>query len=185
MRGFLFIGLAELEVPSEDEEGSNPSRPNPMASRNRRRRGQSAKNASNPVSMIPSAQEAILPITGSAALRLASLLVHKQLNKDEWEDDWNKTETDLRNECLETGVHPAWISLGEKTPLLAQFAAFPKAKVSKKSKKVNIDLNLSKISGDNPTELLKFIESVEEFIEDPQSRVSLAAVKGQLKEGEN
>ena len=183
MRGFLFIGLAELEVPSEDEEGSTPSRPAPMASRNRRRRGQSAKNASNPVSMIPSAQEAILPLTGTAALRLASLLVHKQLNKDEWEDDWNKTETDLRNECLEKGVHPAWISLGEKTPLLAQFAAFPKAKVSKKSKKVNIDLNLSKISGDNPTELLKFIESVEEFIEDPQSRVSLAAVKGQLKEG--
>ena len=115
MRGFLYIGLAEMEVPADDEDDNNsPARASPMMSRGRRRRGAGSKNASNPVSMIPTAQEAILPITGSTALRLASLLIHKQLNKDEWEDDWNKVETELRNECLEKGVHPAWIALGEK-----------------------------------------------------------------------
>ena len=184
MRGFLFIGLAEMEVPADDEDDNNsPARVSPMMSRGRRRRGAGSKNASNPVSMIPTAQEAILPITGSTALRLASLLIHKQLNKDEWEDDWNKVETDLRNECLEKGVHPAWIALGEKTPLLAQFAAFPKAKASKKAKAAKVDLSKAWISGDDSEKLLDFINTVEESIEDPKSRVSLAALKGQLKDG--
>ena len=123
--------------------------------------------------MIPTAQEAILPITGSTALRLASLLIHKQLNKDEWEDDWNKVETDLRNECLEKGVHPAWITLGEKTPLLAQFAAFPKAKASKKAKAAKVDLSKAWISGDDSEKLLAFINTVEESIEDPKAEFLL------------
>ena len=184
MRGFLFIGLAEMEVPADDDEDNDsPARTSPMISRGRRRRGGNSKSAANPVSMIPSAKEAILPIAGSTALRLAALLIHKQLNKDEWEDDWNKVETQLRNECLEKGVHPAWIKLGEKTPLLAQFAAFPKAKVTKKAKAAKVDLSKAFISGDDYEQLLNFIIAIEESIEDPKSRVSLAALKGQLKDG--
>ena len=184
MRGFLFIGLAEMEVPADDDEDNDsPARTSPMISRGRRRRGGNSKSAANPVSMIPSAKEAILPIAGSTALRLAALLIHKQLNKDEWEDDWNKVETQLRNECLEKGVHPAWIKLGEKTPLLAQFAAFPKAKVTKKAKAAKVDLSKAFISGDDSEQLLNFIIAIEESIEDPKSRVSLAALKGQLKDG--
>ena len=38
MRGFLYIGLAEMEVPADDEDDNNsPARASPMMSRGRRR----------------------------------------------------------------------------------------------------------------------------------------------------
>ena len=68
-------------------------------------------------------------------------MVHKLLNKDEWEEDWEVTEKSLRDTCLEKGVHPVWHDLAQRTAVLAQFAAFPKAKVSKAKagKKVKLE----------------------------------------------
>jgi len=128
-RPILLLAIAETELPAADEEGSDtPNRRRQMGGRNRSRRG--GKGASGPMDLLPSAQEMVLPSDYSAAFRLATLLIHKLLNKEDWDEQWEVTENSLRETCLEKGVHPVWIELAQRTALLGQFAAFPKAKVS-------------------------------------------------------
>ena len=67
----------------------------------------------------------------TTAYQLATLLVHKQMDEENWNEAWNAPENLLRETCMVEGVHPVWHLIGEKTPLLGQFLAFPKAKASK------------------------------------------------------
>mgnify|MGYP006227136127 CR=1 FL=1 len=67
----------------------------------------------------------------TTAYQLATMLVHKQMDADNWDEGWNAHENLLRETCMVEGVHPVWHSIGEKTPLLGQFLAFPKAKATK------------------------------------------------------
>ena len=89
--------------------------------------------------LIPSAEEMLVPSDYSDAYRLAVLLSHKLLNKDDWDSSWETTETSLRNSCLEKGAHPVWGELAQHTPVFGQFAAFPVAKPKKKSSKKKVD----------------------------------------------
>jgi hypothetical protein len=107
-RTFVYLAIDEVEAPAVDEDENTPSRKKSVGRRNRRRGGRGAAS-SDPLDWIPSPQEALLPDSGSDPFRLATLMVHKILKSDEWDDDWNSTEASLRDSCLEKGVHPAWV----------------------------------------------------------------------------
>ena len=116
-RPILLLAIAETELPAaDDDESDAPIRRRQAGGRGRSRRG--GKGASGPMDLLPSAQEMVLPSDYSPAYRLATLLIHKLLNKDEWDKDWEVTETSLRETCLEKGVHPVWIALAQRLSLI-------------------------------------------------------------------
>jgi hypothetical protein len=133
--------------------------------------------------LLPTAQEMLLPSDSSPAYRLAVLMVHKLLNKDEWEEDWEVTEKSLRDTCLEKGVHPVWHDLAQRTAVLAQFAAFPKAKVSKAKAGKKVKLESAFINPANSEELILAIEAISPSITDAESQVALRTVVSQLSAG--
>jgi hypothetical protein len=133
--------------------------------------------------LLPTAQEMLLPSDSSPAYRLAVLMVHKLLNKDEWEEDWEVTEKSLRDTCLEKGVHPVWHDLAQRTAVLAQFAAFPKAKVSKAKAGKKVKLESAFINPANSDELILAIEAISPSITDAESQVALRTVVSQLSAG--
>ena len=129
-RTFVYLAIEEVEAPAVDEDENTPSRKKSVGRRHHRRGGRGTAS-SDPLDWIPSPQEALLPDTGNDPYRLATLMVHKILKSDDWDDDWNSTEVSLRDSCLAEGVHPVWVSIGERTGVLGIFAGFPKAKVKK------------------------------------------------------
>lgn len=133
--------------------------------------------------MLPTAQEMLLPSDAPPAYRLAVLMVHKLLNKDEWEEEWEVTEKSLRDTCLEKGVHPVWHDLAQRTAVLAQFAAFPKAKVSKAKAGKKVKLDSAFINPANSEELILAIEAISPSITDAESQVALRTVVSQLSAG--
>jgi hypothetical protein len=133
--------------------------------------------------LLPTAQEMLLPSDSSPAYRLAVLMVHKLLNKDEWDEDWEVTEKSLRDTCLEKGVHPVWHDLAQRTAVLAQFAAFPKAKVSKAKAGKKVKLESAFINPANSDELILAIEAISPSITDAESQVALRTVVSQLSAG--
>ena len=133
--------------------------------------------------LLPTAQEMLLPSDSSPAYRLAVLIVHKLLNKNEWEEDWEVTEKSLRDTCLENGVHPVWHDLAQRTAVLAQFAAFPKAKVSKANAGKKVKLESTFINPANSDEFILAIEAISPSITDAESQVALRTVVSQLSAG--
>tara|TARA_Y100000766_G_scaffold112496_1_gene96463 strand:+ start:58580 stop:61972 length:3393 start_codon:yes stop_codon:yes gene_type:complete len=181
-RPILLLALAETELPAADEEGSDVSnRRRPMGGRSRSRRG--GKGASGPMDLLPSAQEMVLPSEYSAAFRLATLLIHKLLNKDDWDDQWEVTENSLRETCLEKGVHPVWIELAQRTALLGQFAAFPKAKVSKAKAAKKVTLKSAFINPFVSNDLITAVNDISPSVIDAESQVALRNTVSQLSSG--
>ena len=133
--------------------------------------------------LLPSAQEMVLPSDYSPAYRLATLLIHKLLNKDEWDKDWEVTETSLRETCLEKGVHPVWIDLAQRTALLGQFAAFPKAKVSKAKVGKKVKLSSAFINPFVSEELITAVNEISPAVTDAESQVALRNTISQLSSG--
>lgn len=180
-RPLLLLALAETELPSADEDGESTPRRRSSSARNRSRRG--GRGVSDPMDSLPSALEMLLPSDYSDAFRLAVLLVHKLLNKDDWDTAWESTETTLRTSCLEKGVHPVWHDMALRTPLLGQFAGFPKAKVSAKNTAKKVSLDLAYIDPFSSQDLIVAIESIAPSVTDAETQVALRGVVSQLSSG--
>ena len=180
-RPLLLLALAETELPAADEDSESTPRRRTSGGRGRNRRG--GRGATGPMDMLPTAQEMLLPSDAPPAYRLAVLMVHKLLNKDEWEEEWEVTEKSLRDTCLEKGVHPVWHDLAQRTAVLAQFAAFPKAKVSKAKAGKKVKLDSAFINPANSEELILAIEAISPSITDAESQVALRTVVSQLSAG--
>ena len=119
----------------------------------------------------------------SAAYQLAALLIHKQLDKENWDEAWNTHETSLRETCLEKGVHPVWHLIGEKTPLLGQFLAFPKAKVSKKSTKSTLSTDFFWVDPRDRDGLVTVLKLAAAGVHDADVTVALQKATSQLSGG--
>ena len=170
-RPIVLLAIAETELPAADEGGSDaPNRRRQMGGRSRSRRG--GKGASGPMDLLPSPQEMVLPSDYSAAFRLATLLIHKLLNKEDWDEQWEVTENSLRETCLEKGVHPVWIELAQRTALLGQFAAFPKAKVSKAKAAKKVTLNSAFINPFVSDDLITAVNEISPSVTDAESQAS-------------
>lgn len=139
--------------------------------------------STGPLDNLPSAAEMVLPCDFSDAFRLAVLLAHKLLNKDDWDEAWEATETTLRDSCLEKGVHPVWGSLAQRTPVLGQFAAFPVAKPKKKTSKVKIDTASCYIDPTLHGDLAPALDALSGAIESAEGQVALRTVTSQLSSG--
>jgi len=178
-RTFVYLAIEEVEAPAVDEDENTPSRKKSVGRRNHRRGGRGTAS-SDPLDWIPSPQEALLPDTGSNPYRLATLMVHKILKSDDWDDDWNSTEVSLRDSCLAEGVHPAWVSIGEKTGVLGIFAGFPKAKV-KKQASAKINTSLGRIDVDDGKQLATVLSTLTSSSNDATIHVAYQKVASQLK----
>ncbi len=181
-RPILLLALAETELPAADED-ENDSTPRRRQSGGRGRNRRGGRGSSGPMDLLPSAPEMLQPSDYSPAYRLATLLIHKLLNKDEWEEEWETTEKSLRETCLEKGVHPVWIQLAQHTALLGQFAAFPKAKVSKAKAGKKVKLNVAFINPFVSEDLILAIEEISPSVTDAASQVALRNIISQLSSG--
>lgn len=133
--------------------------------------------------LIPSAEEMLVPSDYSDAYRLAVLLSHKLLNKDDWDSSWETTETSLRNSCLEKGAHPVWGELAQHTPVFGQFAAFPVAKPKKKSSKKKADMSAAFIDPHSSDDLATALDSLATTVDSADAQVALRNVTSQLSAG--
>jgi hypothetical protein len=179
-RTFVYLAIDEVEAPAIDEEDNAPTRRMSPAGRRTRRRGGRGAASSDPLDWIPSPQEALLPECGSEPFRLATLIVHKILKSDDWDEDWNATEASLRDSCLDNGVHPVWVSIGEKSGVLGIFAGFPKAKVEEQVS-AEIDISLGRINVDNTAELTQALDVLTNSSNDAGIHVAYQKVASQLK----
>ena len=103
-RTFVYLAIDEVEPPAVDEDDNTPSRRKNSTGRRNRRRGGRGAASSDPLDWIPSPEESLQSDSGSDPYRLASLLVHKILKSDDWNEEWNATESSLRDSCLANGV---------------------------------------------------------------------------------
>ena len=181
-RPILLLALAETELPAADEDESE-STPRRRSSGGRGRNRRGGRGASGPMDFLPPALEMLIPSEYSSAYRLATLLIHKLLNKDEWEEEWGDTETSLREVCLEKGVHPVWHELAQHTALLGQFAAFPKAKASKAKAGKKVKLTSAFINPHIAEDLIVAIEELSPVVSDAESQVALRNIASQLSSG--
>ena len=149
--------------------------------RTRNRRG--GRSATGPMDALPSAQEMLLPSDFPDAYRLAVLLAHKLLHKEEWDAAWETTESSLRETCLAKGVHPVWGELAQHTPLFGQFAAFPVAKPKKKTSKKKIDSSVAYIDPLVTKDLIQAIKSLSGAVDSAEGQVALRTVTSQLSSG--
>lgn len=133
--------------------------------------------------LIPSAEEMLVPSDYSDAYRLAVLLSHKLLNKEDWDSSWETTETSLRNSCLEKGAHPVWGELAQHTPVFGQFAAFPVAKPKKKSSKKKADMSAAFIDPHSSDDLATALDSLATTVDSADAQVALRNVTSQLSAG--
>jgi len=178
-RTFVYLAIDEVEAPAVDEEDNDTPRRKTSAGRRNRRRGGRGASA-DPLDWIPSPEEALLPDSGSDPYRLASLMVHKVLKSDDWNEDWNSTEASLRDSCLANGVHPVWVSIGEKTGVLGIFAGFSKAKVEEQVS-AEMDISLGRINVENTNELIRVLETLTNSSNDAGIHVAYQKVASQIK----
>jgi len=183
-RPILLLAVAETELPAADEEDqSSPMRKPTNMRRARTRRG--GRGSTGPLDNLPSPAEMLIPSDFSDAYRLAVLLTHKLLNKDEWDASWETTETSLRDSCLEKGAHPVWSDLAQHTPLFGQFAAFPVAKPKKTATKKKIDMAPSYIDPTSSKDLAMALEALAPTVDTAEAQVALRTVSSQLSAGRN
>ena len=174
--------MAETELPAADEDDQpSPSRKPAHMRRTSGRRG--GRGSNGPLDNLPSAAEMVLPSDHSDAFRLAVLLAHKLLNKDEWDTAWESSETSLRESCLTDGVHPVWGDLAQRTSVLGQFAAFPVAKPKKKRSKKTVDSSPAYIDPTVNEDLVVALEALSPTVDTAESQVALRTVLSQLSSG--
>ena len=183
LRAILVVAAQEQEPPAaEDDEDASPRKPAMQRPRGRMRRsGRSAGPAH--MSWLHSAQEIVDDAPLSTAYQLAVLLIHKQMDADNWDEAWNARETLLRESCMADGVHPVWHLVGEKTPLLGQFLAFPKAKVKATKKKSSMGTDFFWIDPRDRTQLATVLKLASAGVDDPDIKVALQKATNQLNAG--
>lgn len=184
LMAILIIAAHEMEPPSKDEDESNSTqrRGAMQRPRSRTRRG-GHQSGPSWMAWLHSPEAIIAETPYSAAYQLATLLIHKQLNADDWDEAWNNNEQSLRTTCMEKGVHPVWHLIGEKTILLSQFLAFPKLKVSTSAKKKVVPLDLFWVNPKDKSALASLLSEASNTIEQPNTKVALQKASHQLAGG--
>lgn len=181
LRSILVYAAHEEEPPAadEDEDTPTPRRSNMNRPRGRMRRGGRGAGQSH-TSWLPTPQVIVDDAPYSTAFQLATLLIHKQMDADEWDEAWNDNEKSLREICMNEGVHPVWHLIGEKTMLLSQFLAFSKAKAKQQSKKKSMGTSFFNIDPRDREELLTVLKLASAGAEDPETKVALQKVTNQV-----
>ena len=174
-KSLLLICLHEVQIPDEEEGTSSPMMRGRRGARGRR----GSRTNSGPLEWLPNADEVLIADGSPAAFRLAVLLIRKTLFADEWEDSWDEILDGLRDEATNDGVHPVWSKMAEATPILAQFASFPKSEIVEV---VEDKLNLSKAKIDpkNAKKLAKILSDFETVSSDAGVKMALNKAKAQL-----
>lgn len=174
-KSLLLICLHEVQIPDEEEGTSSPMMRGRRGARGRR----GSRTNSGPLEWLPKADEVLIADGSPAAFRLAVLLIRKTLFADEWEDSWDEILDGLRDEATNDGVHPVWSKMAEATPILAQFASFPKSEIVEV---VEDKLNLSKAKIDpkNAKKLAKILSDFETVSSDAGVKMALNKAKAQL-----
>ena len=182
LRAILIVAAHEQEAPVEDEDDDTASSRRPSMPRHRGRMRRSGRQTGPPhMTWLHKPQIIIDESPLTAAYRLAALLIHKQMDTENWDEAWNLNETALREECMANGVHPVWHTVGEKTPLLGQFLAFPKAKSSKTvTKKPSMGTDFFWIDPRQKSELVTVLKLASAGVDDPDIKVALQKATHQL-----
>jgi hypothetical protein len=137
-QGLLLVAIQETPLPDEGDGHSIRTGQSVMMKRKIGRRGGKA-SIGNPLShRLDDAGALVEPSSGTPAYRLASLLVHKTLKSESWDNGMDSLIDELRSVCMQ-GVHPVWGEMAEKTPILAQFAAFPVVEVEERAGEVDTE----------------------------------------------
>ena len=158
LRAHLVIAAHEQEPPaSDDDEDASPRRPAMSRPRGRMRRS-GRQNGPAHMQWLHSPKAVIDEAPYTTAYQLATLLVHKQMDEENWDEAWNAPENLLRETCMVEGVHPVWHLIGEKTPLLGQFLAFPKSKVSKSETVATLSTDFFWIDPRNKDEVITVLK---------------------------
>lgn len=179
----LIVAAHEMEPPAvDDEETTTPRRPAMTRPRSRTRRT-GRQSGPSFMTWLHDPQAVIADEPYTPAYRLAALLIHKQLDNENWDDAWNSVEGGLRDTCMEKGVHPVWHLIGEKTPLLAQFLAFPKAKVVKTTKKSSMGTDFFWVDPRDRNALVTVLKLASAGVDDPDIKVALQKATSQLTGG--
>ena len=164
------LAVLETEIPGQDEDGETIA-PSPRFRRGRRRGRQQ--------STIPSPEDIQAMTDESPALRFALLLVNKFLHVDQWsEEDHASLESELRNACLDQGVHPVWHEMAKRSNLFGQFSACPVVESKATSSKNKLDL--SEITID-PFDVSSCLDVLKSIPDNQYSAEDLVAMKRLVK----
>ena len=168
------LAVLETELPGQDEEGETISA-SPRFRRGRRRGKQQAT--------IATSEDVAAMDSESPALRFALILVNKLLHVDQWsEEDSGDLEKELRNTCLEQGVHPVWHEMAKRCDLFGQFSACPVVEV-KSGVKVGIELSDASINPYNISSCLRVFKSVSESSLSAEELVAMKRLIKRLSSG--
>lgn len=179
LRAMVLVAVNEQEPPpAEDDEGASP-RASMTRPRGRTRRG---GRGSGPRHMewLPTVQSILDEKPYTTAFQLATLLIRKQLEPDAWDESWTTNEAALREGCLEQGVHPVWHTIADKTPLLAQFLAFPAVEASDDAPTASLDASLLRFDPQDTMALNRLINGAIEASSSPDTKVALQKVASQV-----
>ena len=183
LRAHLVIAAHEQEPPaSDDDDEAAPRRPAMNRPRGRMRRS-GRQNGPAHMQWLHTPQAVIDEAPYTTAYQLATLLVHKQMEEEHWDEAWNAPEHLLRETCMVEGVHPVWHLIGEKTPLLGQFLAFPKAKVSKTKAAAAMATDFFWIDPRNKDEVITVLKLAGAGVNDPDIKVALQKATNQISGG--
>ena len=174
-KSLLLICLHEIQIPDEEEGTSSPIMRNRRVQRGRR----GARGGSGPLEWLPKAEDVLIDDGSPTAYRLAIMLIRKTLFSDDWEESWDEILEGLRQDATTNGVHPVWSKMAEATPILAQFAAFPKSEVEQQEAD-KFDMSQAKIDPANGKSLAKTLASFEANSSDATVKMALNKAKAQL-----
>ena len=168
------LAVLETELPGQDEEGETIST-SPRFRRGRRRGKQQAT--------IATPEDVAVMDSESPALRFALILVNKLLHVDQWsEEDSGDLEKELRNTCLEQGVHPVWHEMAKRCDLFGQFSACPVVEVES-DVKAGIELSAASINPYNISSCLSVFKSVSESSFSAEELVAMKRLIKRLSSG--
>lgn len=169
------LAVLETEIPGQDEDGETNAA-SPRFRRGRRRGRQQ--------SPIPSPQEIMSMDDETPALRFALLLANKYIHNDQWSEDEHKPlETEIRNLCLNQGVHPVWHDMAKRCDLFGQFSACPIAESKQKSSLSSLDLSETAIDPFNVQSCLKVFKSIPDDQYSPEQLVAMKRLIKRLNSG--
>ncbi len=179
-KGILSFAMNEEEVPSDNDDQQN--QPSQMRTKGRRLRNKSRGQSTvmSPQEYLPELNE-IQQFELSSASTLAILLIRKQMNDPDWNDEFESLEMFMRNDCLENGVHPVWHTIAEKTNYLTQFLAFPKVRPKSESTTKKFDPKKATINPADSSQVALLLSHALETTIDANLQVAMNRLIGQLQ----
>ena len=169
------LAVLETELPGHDEEGET-IKASPRFRRGRRRGKQQAT--------IATPEDVAAMDAESPALRFALILVNKLLHVDQWsEEESGDLEKELRNTCLDQGVHPVWHEMAKRCDLFGQFSACPIADIKSSDVKAGLELSNTSIDPYNLSSCLGVFKSVPESSFTAEELVAMKRLIKRLSSG--